>query len=839
VTKFRFFWLSSLLFLALASPVLAEIRRIDPGEPISLSENEGLVLIGVDSSAIRTLRITEVGRLFYGTDLDDLPHRRNYHLYAFSAGRYRWDSIHSGGGRVNLDDDPEFEFQVEAGRLNYPGDLRFRWRGGQWASVYVVNHAVSAMEWLEITHPPATSLPFHFTGRYPDPFPEFYRQQRAANPEIAASSLWQVTSPGGTRPLPLAPATLWANTRIEVLGLNPGGNLLAIARHKDQGRGVLVELLDLVSGESITLIESQRRSAELMWSGDGTLIAEFGEDAGWHEVFVFRISGGSGEAHSFQRLSMPRAGTVLHVFPDQANAVLYQSYADSGDLMIHRVDITDQASIDRTSFRRDNRLNRGVENDVLWIPDHAGNLSIVGAIRNEHFVLLRRTGEAFEEVLSERSRGDFEPLALSADSNVLYGLSDAGRSQRDLVEFDLRTQQIARTAFSKPGTDTEGALLDSSGALIGVNYYQEGRLVNEYFADRNLQAGEALQALLGERSYWLYQRSADGQHWIVGVFASDMPEAIYYYDVGANKLYLVDSLYPWLDRVRFSPSRVVRATSQDGLPVEGYLTLPRGVTGRPPLVVMPHGGPMGVRDDRGFDREVQFLASLGYAVLQVNFRGSEGYGRAHREAARMNYGLGIEDDIDAVFRAALQLGLVDESKVCIMGASYGGYSALISAIRWPDRFRCAISISGPTDRVLVFSASDSGQSETGRQLLESYMGDPRDSLETMQQTSPVYRYRELKVPLLLVHGREDPRVDAEHVDRLIRLLNLAGNRPTVLIFSNEGHGIVSTGNRQAEWMGIAVFLDRHLGDGSQVTEAAPSVEPSTPVDISEHMNQGY
>ena len=201
------------------------------------------------------------------------------------------------------------------------------------------------------------------------------------------------------------------------------------------------------------------------------------------------------------------------------------------------------------------------------------------------------------------------------------------------------------------------------------------------------------------------------------------------------------------------------------MPIEAYLTLPLNASSKSPLIVFPHGGPIGVRDALEFDPAVQLFASLGYAVLQVNFRGSDGYGRAFREAGRHHYGSLIEDDIDAATRVALKDFPIDGSRLCAVGASYGGYSALVSAIRWPQRFRCAdFDFRRQRPATDVHRAATPAWYESGRKTdLEKIIGNPATDGQAMREYSPLYRYRELTIPVMLaVHGTEDRQVDYEH-----------------------------------------------------------------------------
>jgi dipeptidyl aminopeptidase/acylaminoacyl peptidase len=232
-----------------------------------------------------------------------------------------------------------------------------------------------------------------------------------------------------------------------------------------------------------------------------------------------------------------------------------------------------------------------------------------------------------------------------------------------------------------------------------------------------------------------------------------------------------------------------------------------------------------VRDARGFDREVQFLASLGYAVLQVNFRGSDGFGTAFRSAGMRAHGTLIEDDVDAVLADVLDDPGIDRDRVCAVGASYGGYSSVISAIRWPGRFRCVVSMFGLSDMLLFFTASDSGSSTIGRDALVRAFGDPDTEADILLRRSPTYRFRELGTPLMLVHGDDDLRVDFEHTRRLVRMLNIAGTTPTLLTVRDAGHGFETLDDVEAVWTGVAGFLRRHLGPVAAIATSPRTAAP--------------
>jgi dipeptidyl aminopeptidase/acylaminoacyl peptidase len=403
----------------------------------------------------------------------------------------------------------------------------------------------------------------------------------------------------------------------------------------------------------------------------------------------------------------------------------------------------------------------------------------------------------------------FTPLVLSADGSKIYGLSEKDRGQSDLVEFDPLQRRIVRTVFSKPGVDIVGTLVDDRRVPAGVRYYEGGRLVSEYFdSGRQARLAKLVGAFPG-RTVALLDGDRSGARMLVGVDGSDAPMQLYHVDLDDGKARLLDETAPWLSAHRFAPSHTLKVRAPDGLELEAFLTLPEG-QGRRPLVVMPHGGPIGIADRRHFDPEVQMVASLGYAVLQVNFRGSAGYGVKFREAGHRGEGTTIVDDIDAAIAAALAAYPLDPGRMCVVGSSYGGQSGLSLAVRSPGRFRCIVSISGVSDRILFFTASDSGRRKEGRAQLERIIGDPNTQLEQMVATSPLFRVDALATPVMLVHGGEDIRVDYEHTRRLLRMLNLAGRPPVLLELPDEAHGIERMDNLVKAWEGIAGFLRQHL-----------------------------
>ena len=804
------------LLLALAAPATAKVHAVAPGEVPVLEPGEGLLLLAVDTD----LRLTVVNVNPEGSSSAIVKLGRtapwyNTRLFVVPAGAYHWGQIDTTfNTRLTLKDNPEYRFKVEAGKVTYPGDLVYRWTGLYWADIQLHNRSLRAMDWLETTHPAlARQHGFAFSGHYPDPFPDFYRTARATSGRTLVD-LSAVDAPPVARTLPLSPRELWRDDRVTHVELNPAGDLLAEASQLDETQWA-IDLIDLKAGSAVRLANSPAAIRSMQWSGNRTLLAGMSKTIGAEVVTVFHIRDGDAGKRTFDAVHLDPLGNVLSTIVDDPAHILYK---EEQRTLVYKRDISSRSAINGS---KGTALNHHIKNDVAWWPDGRGRLRFVQAESDDGYALWYGEGEDSFKYLMDLD-GDFVPQAASFDGNVLYAISDQERAQRELVEFDPALKRITRTLFSKPGVDVVSALFDARQKPIGVTYFQEGRSVSEYFDAQDAALTALLQRTFPGSTVSIVSRSRDNSQLVLQVEASDQPPRLYHLDVAHRQASLLDSQRPWLDGKPLAPSQVIKATSSDGLPIEAYLTLPPGA-GKRPLVVLPHGGPVGVSDRLLFDPESQFFASLGYAVLRVNFRGSDGYGKAFREAGHNAQGTRIEDDIDVAITQALARYPLDPDRMCIVGSSYGGYSALVSTMRWPHRFKCAVSVSGVSDRLLGFTATDGAQSESGRKELESIFGDPVKEHDAMLAKSPIYHYQDLQVPLMLVHGKEDMRVDYEHARRLVRLLNLAGHRPVMLAFDEGGHGWKDIDEIDKAYSGIAGFLQQHLDtatSAADVTTAA-------------------
>ncbi|WP_419570564.1 alpha/beta hydrolase family protein [Rheinheimera sp.] len=300
-------------------------------------------------------------------------------------------------------------------------------------------------------------------------------------------------------------------------------------------------------------------------------------------------------------------------------------------------------------------------------------------------------------------------------------------------------------------------------------------------------------------------RSSDDMAWVIYTYSDVNPGAYFLYQKKDNSLRKLMDRKSELNGLPWSETTAVNYPSFDQLPVQGYLTKAKGQSKA--LVVLIHGGPHGVRDYWGFNEEVQLLSQSGYNVLQVNFRGSGGYGDAFQRAGYGQWGDAVQKDISAGVRYLIAQGVVDANQVCIMGTSFGGYSAVQSAAIEPDLYRCAIGVAGVYELEQLKSDGDIPLLSFGVAYLDQVLGTDKAQLKSY---SPVYRAGSIKAPLLIIHGKRDRRAPYSQAEALRAALDKQGKTYQWLDFDDESHGFYAPENRAKYFDSVLSFLQQHL-----------------------------
>jgi len=350
-------------------------------------------------------------------------------------------------------------------------------------------------------------------------------------------------------------------------------------------------------------------------------------------------------------------------------------------------------------------------------------------------------------------------------------------------------------------------VLDSAtGRIVALEY--EPDLPNYEFVDPHHPLARILQGLLAARpneNVELVNTTEDDRKALVRVYSDRDPGEFMLVDAATLSAQSIGQARPWVKPDAMAEMSAFHIPASDGLRIHGYITLPtdKEPGTLPPLVVLPHGGPHFVRDRWGFDPEVQMLAHEGFAVLQVNYRGSGGYGLAYQEAGYHKWGTRVVEDIVDATRFAVRKGFADPKRICIYGASFGGYAAMQTAIVAPDLFRCAVGYAGIYDLGLLAKTGDISWGRIGRGYVRTAVGDDD---RTLAEESPVRQVDRLKARVFLIHGKEDERAPIEHAERLRDALTARGRPPEWLVESKEGHGFFDEGARERMYARMIRFL---------------------------------
>jgi dipeptidyl aminopeptidase/acylaminoacyl peptidase len=404
------------------------------------------------------------------------------------------------------------------------------------------------------------------------------------------------------------------------------------------------------------------------------------------------------------------------------------------------------------------------------------------------------------------------PVGFTRDGSRLYLLDSRDANTARLVRLDLASGERAVLA-EDPRFDVSGVVLHPDTREVQLVGFTRAR--QEWTVlDRAIEPDVAAIRTLNPGDFAIVDRTHADDTWVVA-FTRDTEGVSYWrYDRASRRGRLLFATRPELSRYTLAEMRPVAFTARDGLRVEGYLTLPPGVPPRDlPLVLDVHGGPWH-RDEWGYDPEAQWLANRGYACLQVNFRGSTGYGKDFLNAGNREWGGKMHDDLVDAVQWAVDQGVASRTRIAIYGGSYGGYAALVGATLTPDRFRCAVAIVGPSN-LITFIETIPPYWSTFLAMLHERVGNPETDAEFLRSRSPLTYVDRIRIPMLIAQGANDPRVKRSESEQIVAAMKAKGIPHEYLVFEDEGHGFAKPENRLRFYAVAERFLARYLGGRSE------------------------
>ncbi|OHD12316.1 MAG: peptidase [Spirochaetes bacterium GWB1_36_13] len=446
-----------------------------------------------------------------------------------------------------------------------------------------------------------------------------------------------------------------------------------------------------------------------------------------------------------------------------------------------------------------------------WLTDNEGKLRAAVTTDGVNTSILYRKTEkdAFKTILTTNFKETISPLFFTFDNQFVYAVSNIGRDKDSVVIFDIENGKIKETVYENNDVDVSNLLRSKKRKVItGVSFFREKR---EYvFFDeirKNLQ--ETLEKKLPGYEVALAGLNKAEDKALIRTYSDKSRGAYYFYDLNQDKLVKLSEISPWLDENQLSDMKPVEYRSRDGLVIKGYLTLPKGMKSENlPVVINPHGGPW-ARDYWGFDPEVQFLANRGYAVLQMNFRGSTGYGRKFWELGFKQWGKTMQDDITDGVNWLIAQKIADPKRIAIYGGSYGGYAVLAGLAFTPDLYACGVDYVGVSN-IFTLLETLPPYWELGRKMMYEMIGDPEKDKELLKAVSPVFHVDKMKAPLFVAQGANDPRVKKSESDQIVEALKKRGIDVPYMVKDNEGHGFHNEENRFDFYREMEKFLSKHL-----------------------------
>ena len=585
-----------------------------------------------------------------------------------------------------------------------------------------------------------------------------------------------------------------------MLRLSPGGGHLAWMAPWERRLNVFVQ--DLATGRATRVTShGERDVGGYMWASDERLI--YLRDSGGDENYRLHAVGRDGSNPlDLTPFDGVKCGIVDELEDDDAHILFQMNRRNPEVFDVYRLDV-------HTGEME--RIAENSGNVQSWHTDHEGRLRLAVTTDGVNTSLLFRQAEAdpWRTIATYNFKEYASPRMFTFDNQTLVVSSNVGRDTAAVFEYDPATGREGRLIYEHPEVDVSHVLYSRARRkLTGVAFEVE-RLRYQFLDPERERLQAFLDRELPGQDNQVVSHSRDETRWIVHS-GSDRDRGRYYLlDSRTMSLTHLFDMTPWLPAAQMAEMRPVQFRSRDGLTVRGYLTLPAGSAGHAlPLVVHPHGGPW-ARDSWGFDPEVQFLASRGLAVLQVNFRGSAGFGRRFLEAGFGQWGLAMQDDVTDAVRWAVETGVADPRRVAIYGGSYGGYATLAGLAFTPELYACGVSYVGVSN-LFTWIAAIPPYWKPYLEMLYEMVGHPERDAERLRRTSPYFHADRIVAPLFVAQGANDPRVRKPESDQIVEALRSRGVAVEYLVKDDEGHGFQNEENLFEFYRAMERFLERHL-----------------------------
>ena len=451
-----------------------------------------------------------------------------------------------------------------------------------------------------------------------------------------------------------------------------------------------------------------------------------------------------------------------------------------------------------------------------WMTDHDGRLRVATAIVDgvNTQILYRDTeDEPFKPVLTTNFRDVVSFMEFTPDNKEVYAATNLHRDKTILVRMNPATCEELEVLYENERYDIASISYSRKRKkLLSVYCTGHKEPVRHYFDAEEEQLRQRIKAHFPNQRYGIADTDKAEANYLIYVGGDRTRGSYWHYNALTDEAKKIADLAPWIKSDEMNAMHPVCYTTRDGLQIEAYLTLPDGLTPdtakQLPIVVNPHGGPW-ARDCWGYSSEVQFLSNRGYAVFQMNFRGSTGYGRHFLEASYKQWGLKMQDDITDGVKWLIEQGIANPNRIAIYGGSYGGYATLAGLTFTPDLYACGIDYVGVSN-LFTFMQTIPPYWRPMLEMMYEQVGHPEHNADQLAATSPALHADKIKVPLFVAQGANDPRVNKAESDQMVEALRQRGVVVEYMVKDNEGHGFHNQENRFDFYRAMERFLKAHL-----------------------------
>jgi dipeptidyl aminopeptidase/acylaminoacyl peptidase len=584
--------------------------------------------------------------------------------------------------------------------------------------------------------------------------------------------------------------------------ISPDGKYYSFRADFKGKMNIFVRKVDDTNAVRVTN-DTLRSIGSYFWKGSRVV---YMQDIGGDENFqIFSVNPDGSDLKALTPFPGVRAGIQddLHFIPSKGNEMLIllnkrdRQYFDPYLLNIETGELK--------------LVYENKENFDSWVTDNDGMIRMATKTDEVNITYMYRENEKapFTKLLTTSYKESFSPQSFDATNKILYVTTNIGRDKIVLVEYDPSTKKEIKELFSNPDYDLGGVFYDQQRkVLAAVNWTAEK--FEWHFFDKEW---ENIDKKLREqfKGYETYIVSYDDarKNGIVSVSSDRNPGKYYLFDFATLSTKEVSNPYPWIKEGDMAEMKPITYKTRDGLTIHAYLTLPKGYEAKNlPVVINPHGGPW-ARDEWGFNSEVQFLTNRGYAVLQMNYRGSTGYGRKFWEASFKQWGKKMQDDITDGVEYLKKEGIADPKRVAIYGGSYGGYATLAGVAFTPDLYACAVDYVGVAN-LFTFMKTIPPYWKPYLDQFYEMVGDPKKDSLLLREASPVFHADKIKAPLFIAQGANDPRVNKDESDQMVAALKARGVIVEYMVKKDEGHGFHNQDNQYDFYGAMEKFLTKYM-----------------------------